>query len=216
MKKKILSLLMVFAFGFTITGCDATMDDVKNQANKMQEIIDEGTLFEKDWAFTATTSDGEESATAIMKKDGDNYYIKYVMGQESEEIIMIKDSSTYTVYNTSEKVYTIVGASEVEESFDLDALMGTYDSYHEALEGMEEGCAKEEVTCELEKNLFGKLTITISQNGSDDYITMIIKKGKLLAVSGVMDGTSINYEYDYGNQKIEAPENKSEYKYITA
>ena len=41
MKKKILSLLMVFAFGFTIAGCDATMEDVKNQASKMQEIIDE-------------------------------------------------------------------------------------------------------------------------------------------------------------------------------
>jgi hypothetical protein len=216
MKKKILSLLMVFAFGFTIAGCDATMEDVKNQASKMQEIIDEGKLFEDDWALIATTSEDDESVSATVKKDGDNYYIKYAMGEEIQELIMIKDSSTYTVYDTQEKKYTIIGATEVENSFNVDALMTTYDSYLEALKGMEEGCGKDGVTCELEKNLFGKLTITISKDDTDDYLTMVIRKGKLLELGGVMDGVSLNYEFDYGNQKIEAPENKSEYTYMPA
>ena len=216
MKKKILSLLMVLAFGFTIAGCDATMEDVKNQASKMQEIIDEGKLFEDDWALTATTSEGDETTSATIKKDGDNYYIKYVMGEEIQELIMIKDSSTYTVYDTQEKKYTIIGATEVESSFDIDALMTTYDSYLETLEKMEEGCSQDGVTCELEKNLFGKLTITVSKDDTDNYITMVIRKGKLLELGGVMDGVSLNYEFDYGNQKIEAPENKSAYTYMPA
>ena len=216
MKKKILSLLMVFAFGFTIAGCDATIEDVKNQASKMQEIIDEGKLFEDDWALTATMRDEEESMTAIVKKDGDNYYIKYAMGEETQELIMIKDSSTYTVYDTQEKQYTIIGAAEVEESFDIDALMGTYEEYKEILKELEEDCNEEGTTCKLEKTLFGKLTITVSIDDTDNYLTMVIRKGKLLELGYVMDGLSLNYEFDYGNQKIEAPENKSEYTYMPA
>ena len=216
MKKKILSLLMVFAFGFTIAGCDATMEDVKNQASKMQEIIDDGKLFEDDWALTSTISDEEESMTGTVKKDGGNYYIKFVIGEETREFILIKDSSTYTVYDTREKQYTVIGATEVEESFDINGLMRTYEEYKEILKELEEDCNEEGTTCKLEKTLFGKLTITVSIDDTDNYLTMVIRKGKLLELGYVMDGLSLNYEFDYGNQKIEAPENKSEYTYMPA
>ena len=50
--KKFFRIFMVACLGLSLAGCKADMGDVEKQAKKMEEIIEEGSVFEDDWEIT--------------------------------------------------------------------------------------------------------------------------------------------------------------------
>ena len=96
-------------------------------------------------------------------------------------------------------------------------MMSVYDEYLVLLQNFEDVCDVDGTTCELEKNMFGKLTIEVTEKveGVETETTIVLKKGKLLSASVDSEGYDLSYEFDYGNQTVKAPSNKSDYKPYT-
>ncbi len=212
MKKKILGLCMVACLGVTVAGCAADLDDVEKQATKMERVIEEGKIFEKDWAMTAVMGEGEEAQEMSLVRDGENFYMAMGSGEESVEAWLMKDGDKYTRYMRmgDTKMRETVSADEAKDMLEAFNLKNIYERYLEGLKGLDEECAEDGVTCEFEKNLFGKLTITITEGEGEEAetATIVIKGGKIL--STVEGETSM--EFEYKNQTVKAPEDKDQYK----
>ena len=212
MKKKILGLCMVACLGVTVAGCAADLDDVEKQVTKMERVIEDGEIFEKDWALTAVMDEGEVIQEVSVVRDGENFYLTMGVGDESAETWLIKDGDKYTGYMRSGdiKIRETISADEAKEMLEEFNLKGIYEMLLEGLKELDEGCAEDGVTCEFEKNLFGKLTITMTMGEGEDAetFTMVIKGGKVLSA----DVGEASMEFEYKNQTVKAPEDKDQYK----
>jgi hypothetical protein len=124
----------------------------------------------------------------------------------------MKDGDKYTRYMRmgDTKMRETVSADEAKEMLEFFNLKSIYEMYLEGLKELDEECAEDGVTCEFEKNLFGKLTITITDGEGEEAetATIVIKGGKIL--STVEGETSM--EFEYKNQTVKAPEDKDQYK----
>ena len=186
--KKFFKMFMVACLGLSLAGCKADMGDVEKQAKLMEDIIEEGDLFEEDWAYTMEMSYDGESMEMTIKRDGDNWYAKMEAEDEVEEITVIKDGSKYYAYNSSTKEYTEM--PEDEADIDTAEMMAAYEQFLALLTDFEEVCDVEGTTCEMEKNLFGKLTIKVEEDGAKTEF--VVKKGKLLSASVETDGMTLS------------------------
>lgn len=207
MKKKILGLCTAVCLGVTLTGCSATADDLENQLEKMEAIIEEGDIYEDDWALSAEY----EGQDVTVKKDGDNFYMDMNMDGNVGEVWMIKDGAKYTVYGKMDgkKYKAEVDTEEVEAMLAEFDIKEYHEGFFEILKAVPEACEEEGVTCEFEKNLFGKFTASMEVD--DTGLTFVIKGGKLLSLSGNVYGTEMSIEFDYGNQRVKAPADADEY-----
>ena len=212
MKKKILGLCMVACLGVTVAGCAADLDDVEKQATKMERVIEEGKIFEKDWAMTAVMGEGEMAQEMSVVRDGENFYMAMGSGEDSIEVWLIKDGDKYTNYSKmgDMKMRETVSADEAKEMLEGFNLKEMYEMLLEGLKELDEECAEDGVTCEFDKNLFGKLTITMTEGEGEEATTstMVIKGGKVLSAD--MDGVAM--EFEYKNQTVKAPEDKDQYQ----
>ena len=213
MKKKILGLCMVACLGVTVAGCAADLDDVEKQVTKMERVIEDGKIFEKDWAVTVVMGEGEEAEEMSVVRDGENFYMSMGSGDESAEIWLIKDGDKYTQYMREGDIKTreTVSADEAKVMLEAFNLKSMYENiFLEGLKELDEECAEDGVTCEFEKNLFGKLTITMTEGEGEDAetSTMVIKGGKILR----LDAGEESMEFEYKNQTVKAPEDKDQYQ----
>lgn len=203
---------MVACLGVTVAGCAADLDDVEKQATKMERVIEEGKIFEKDWAMTAVMGEGEMSQEVSVVRDGENFYMSMGEGDESAEIWLIKDGDKYTNYmrEGDMKMRRTLSADEAKEILEAFNLKSMYEGLLEGLKELDEECAEDGVTCEFEKNLFGKLTITMTKGEGEDAktSTMVIKGGKVLSA----DVGEASMEFEYKNQTVKAPEDKDQYQ----
>lgn len=222
MKRKIGSLALVACLGLTLTGCKGSTNDVEKQIDKIEETIEEGKIFNKDYSinfdFKTTTMGASVAIKGFLVKDGDNFYREDNAGEVSSKTWIIKGDEKYTIYleNATGKHYYTV---DLDDTTAIDALLDgdlkeIYKQEVSTLTLSLESCDEDSATCEVEKSLFGKVTYSIEEEGSS--AKYVLKGGKILSSEVKLDGgvavkMETVSEYNYSNQTVKAP-NKVEFK----
>ena len=226
MGKKKFGLALVAILGILISGCKAEMGDFKEELVKVNETIqnkDSG-IFKEDYMIVTRRKEEYKTEEFIIKKDGDNYYLKetidYVNGsRELSETWYIKTSeSVYTVYESGKYALTYREiAATVNDIAYLDGLLDYYEGYYFSVtDVIENDCQKSNVACEFSKGLFGNKTMkyTITESNTSTIETITIKKGKIIGATTEITSDSTVYEeveFDYGKQTVKVS-NKGSFK----
>ena len=226
--KKILSALMVFCTAFALTGCKGKMKDLDEQLVKLDDKIEEGNIFNKDYKMIVEyiiksgNNNPDQKNTIHIQRDGKSIYVYYsVNGQNTRVWVGEKEEKYYIFVNDGvKKEYSEIEESDVGSR--IQAVIGASNSLTFFEESIKETnnvllqlankCSNEEegVTCAIDKSLFGeKLNFKVEQKITQSTKTTIevdfkegnIKKTKLIRE----DGGSETYKYDYGNQSISLP-----------
>jgi len=221
MRKKILSLIMIGSLSLTITGCKADNTDFETQVEKMNQIIEDGKLFEKDYQLKAsmfTILNGKKTEIDYhFERDGNNYWLEMDTDSDLEELdedieiwVGKKDEKYYAFYEyDNKKEYNEISSTQVNNLIDSKMNLNNFesnlqDNYLSMVELISETmaeCQKDGVVCTYDKSLFGTVTLTMSQQDDADKTEVIIsiRKGKLRKL--VMKNAKL-YEYaDCGSRK---------------
>ena len=228
--KKVGLCSLALASVLTLSGCKGTTNDVEKQIEKMEDVVKEGKIFEKDYSYTTSMSNDGEELDVKMIRDNNKMYVE-VEADLSEffsgkmQLWIEEVDKEYTIYMNfdGEKKYSVYDEDEYEEFEEGFNLLGTtlkdsYESHIDALEDAIDECDEEGVTCEIEKTLLGK--VTFNYKDEDGKATYVLKGGKILSVEvkatseiipGVKSTTKGSMECEYKNQTVEMPD-KDDYE----
>ena len=240
MKQKIGFITILGALCFSVSGCKGDTDDINKQVSKMNNIIEQGDIFSKDYRIEGEISskygNNENSIEYLLKKDGSTYYVELESEfNDKENTIrywLEKENSSYYVYyddgidklyleiNENDKVNDILGDIFTDAGVSINPDLKTaYENIKSNIESSIDSCNEnsiEGLTCKVDKTLFGKVTFNMnySLKGTNSSSSFVLKKGKVMEVSSLYTSdnsyVSSEVEFDYGNQKISLP-NKDEY-----
>lgn len=226
MGKKKFGLAFVAILGMLISGCRAGLMDFQEELTKMEAVIQEteSEVFKEDYMFISRRKNDYKNEEYIIKRDGDNYYLKevrdYINGsRDIAETWYIKTGENmYTVYESRPTALTyreiLATSNEVRT---LNVLVDYYSMYYnKASNIIKNNCSEDNVVCEYSKGIFGNKTLKVTTTEGDivNIETITIKKGKLQSASTEAVGDVINYEeieFDYGNQNVKVS-NKEAFK----
>ena len=237
--KKKIAASAVLAFGLTLTGCSGKMEDFDKQLEKATELAEKGDIFEDDYKMKIkmkTVDEGEESTIyVVIKVDDEEMYLEMetdVEGTENDTTLKLwvgEENDKYYVFmedsSTESKEYDEITEAEAIEISNMwkDEMGNLEDRFLEMLESakqIKETCGQEDVTCSVEKNLFGTeatlKTKTVVEE-QEIIFNMTIKKGKMTEVqtsTTISENSSVEVEmnFNYDDQNIKLP-SKSKYTY---
>lgn len=194
--KKVITLLAVLAFCFTLTGCSAKLEDFEEQVKKFDNIIDEETIYNEDYKIsysqTFKTSNDDDSIDYTYIKDGNKIYANEFIGEN----INIK------VWYTPDQENEYIRAREFYSNGDIDKKYYIYDEetalndmkdtknrmlekiYAELKDAISE-CKLDDDDCEVSKKAFSKkYTFEAEIDGEGEekkVVTAVIEDGRLIS-----------------------------------
>lgn len=166
-RKNIISLLAIVSFGLTLTGCRAKIEDFDKQIEKLDTLIKDEDIYNKDYKIeysqTFKVEDDLDSINYTYIKDGDkihaneyigdnmNINIWYTPDQENNYIKASKIESTNInkkTYSAYQKETALTEMKEMKKSI----LQKAYNELNEAINE----CKLDDDDCSVDKKMFSK------------------------------------------------------------
>ena len=221
MKKGLLSLALVGCLSLTLTGCKGSLEDFEDQVDLLEELVEDGDIFEEDWKVIMNITADEGSQKNIVRKDGNMIYTLTQTMVDGEEMVekmwTIEEDDGIHVYMESSngvKDYYVISGEEEEGELVISEpenfLKNVYDMIISLDSELDDICELDGYTCSVEKKMFGKVILTATEEDGET-IEATLKKGKLLEFSYEDEDGRYDFEIEYKDQDISKP-NKADFE----